>query len=452
MPVPANPPAPAPHAATGSAARRHARSGRRTPWWDVATWLLVLVVGVGLSAALRRWQEPGSALLPSFVRAWAVDVGPAAAAAAVLAVLVVVGGLRRWSDRLPWPWLLAGAYAVSAAWTVSLALVPAQGLAGRVDSTELIRAAAAVGDDPGGYLRSGATVGDNGLPPGGTLVIWALQHVGLHSAAALGLALALIGCLAVPFVLVAVRSLCHEPAARRLAPVLAIAPYAIWMTASIDCVVLALTAAAIACGTVGSEPDRTPLWAAGAGFLLGTASLVSYVAWLLAAAVVITYFVRRRPLPNLITGIAFLVPLFGAQLAGFVWSSGFWEARTRVAAASPTQSLPAWLLIDLLAVLAVTGPALVASARKVRRTPGWPFLLGAGVGLAFAVLTGLSRGDAERVLLPFLPWLLVAAVAPERRPVSGDPPERTAAEFPALLTAVGAVVAIVWRVAVDSPW
>ena len=427
-------------------------AGRRTPWWDVATWLGVLLAGAAISTALRHWQDPRSRGLPPFVRAWHLHVTPAAVVAGVIAALVILSGLRRWSDRLQWPVLLLGAFVVSAAWSIALALAGPHGLAGAAGSGGLFDQAASISGSPAAIFRSDGSAAAVGLPRGATLAVWFLQHAGLHSAAGVGLALTLAGCLAVPFVLIAVRSLCHEPAARRLAPVLIVAPYAIWLADSVDGLVLALTAAAIACGTVGSEPRRTPVWAAAAGLLLGAATLISYVAWLLAAAVVITYFVRRRPLPNLITGIAFLVPLFGAQLAGFVWSSGFASARSQVAGASPRQSLVAWLLVDIVAVLAVTGPAVVASARKIRRTPGWPFLVGAGIGLAFAVATGLSRGDAERVLLPFLPWLQVAAVAPERRPATGDPLERTAAVFPALLTAVGAVLAIGWRVVVESPW
>jgi hypothetical protein len=428
------------------------REDRHTPWSDIVIWMVTLAVGLALSYLLRRWQAPRFSALSPFVRAWHLRLNVADAVAAVIAVLVVLGGLRRWLDRVAWPFVLLGAFLVSAAWTVSLALAGTGGLAGRTVPGGITDAARAIGDSPGAYLRSATQPGAEGLPRGATLVVWGLQHLGLHTAAGVGLALTLAGCLSVPLVLIAVRSLCHEPAARRLAPVLAVAPYAIWMAGSIDGLVLTLTAGAIACGTVGSEPDRTPAWAAAAGFLLGIASLISYVAWLLAAAVVITYFVRRRPLPNLITGVAFLVPLFGAQLAGFVWSSGFTAARAQVSGTSPRQSLPAWLLVDVLAVLAVSGPTLVASARKIRRTPGWPFLLGAGIGLGFAVATGLSRGDAERVLLPFLPWLLVAAVAPERRPTSGDALERTAAVFPALLTAVGCVLALAWRIAIESPW
>ncbi len=427
-------------------------AGRRTPWWDVATWAGALLAGVAVSALLRRSQDQHARGPQPFVRAWQLHLTAAAVLAAVIAAVVIVSGLRRWSDRLPWPMLLLGAFVVSAGWSVALALAGPRGLAGAVGDGALYDQAASIGGSPGSFLRSSAQTGAPGLPRGATLAVWALQQAGLHSAASVGLALTVAGTLSVPLVLVAVRSLCHEPAARRLAPVLIVAPYATWLADSVDGLVLTLTAAAIACGTVGSEPRRTPLWAAAAGLLLGVATLISYVAWLLALAVVITYFVRRRPLPNLITGVAFLVPLFAAQPVGFVWSSGFAAARSQVADAAPHQPLAAWLVVDVVAVLAVTGPALVASARKIRRTPGWPFLVGAGIGLGFAVATGLSRGDAERVLLPFLPWLLVAAVAPERRPASDDPLERTAAVFPALLTAVGAVLAIVWRVAIRSPW
>jgi hypothetical protein len=433
-----------------TAPRRGVAAFASAPWSDMVVWGVLTVGGTAVAAAVRRSGDGRLPDVPPFARHWPPHGGLPAVVAAVLAALVVLAGLRGWAERLPWRAVLGASFLVATAWALALAATGA-GLTRAAGVDALTAAARAVGADPGSFLDAADTGAAGDVPPGGILVVWALQHAGVTTSARVSAALTVLGSLAVPCILVAVRSLCHEPAARRLAPVLSIAPFAVWTAGSIDAVVLALTAAAIACGLVGSEPRRTPAWAAAAGFLLGAATLVSYVAWGLAAAVVITYFVRRRPLPNLVTGFAFLVPLFGAQLAGFVWSQGFGSARTQLRAATSGRPGLVWLALDVVVVVAVAGPTLVASARKIRRTPGWPFLVGATIGLGFAVATGLSRGDGERALLPFLPWLLVAAVAPERRPTSGDPPERTAAVFPAALTAVGAAVAVLWQVLAAGP-
>ena len=86
-------------------------------------------------------------------------------------------------------------------------------------------------------------------------------------------------------------------------------------------------------------------------------------------------------------------------------------------------------------LLLAAGPALYASMRKLRNTPGWPFLVGAAAAVVFSVLAGLARGGVEHGVAAVLPWLTVAAVAPQRQagpPVPG----------PWLLVAAGAVTAV----------
>jgi hypothetical protein len=104
-----------------------------------------------------------------------------------------------------------------------------------------------------------------------------------------------------------------------------------------------------------------------------------------------------------------------------------------------------WTALSLVVLLLATGPALVASLRKVRNTPGWPFLVGAATAVAFSLVAGLARGGVEHAWLPFFPWLTVAAVAPERQ--GGELPPS-----PLLLAGAGAVIAIVIEAVLDSPW
>ena len=74
-------------------------------------------------------------------------------------------------------------------------------------------------------------------------------------------------------------------------------------------IVLLLAAGFVTLGVVGSEPGRSPVWALGSGLVLGCDALLNYaVAWL-GVSVVAVYFVRRRPLLNVFTGVGALVPL-----------------------------------------------------------------------------------------------------------------------------------------------
>jgi hypothetical protein len=104
-----------------------------------------------------------------------------------------------------------------------------------------------------------------------------------------------------------------------------------------------------------------------------------------------------------------------------------------------------WSGISLVALLLAAGPPLFASLRKVRNTPAWPFLVGAGLAVLFSVLAGLARGGVEHAWLPFFPWLTVAAVAPERQ---AGPPQPA----PVLLAGLGATVAVVVEAVLATPW
>ena len=138
--------------------------------------------------------------------------------------------------------------------------------------------------------------------------------------------------------------------------------------------------------------------------------------------------------------------MLGAGLLGFSWVDGLRVAHadwaTRV---EPYRSAVWWSGISLVALLLAAGPPLFASLRKVRNTPGWPFLVGAGIAVLFSVLAGLARGGVEHAWLPFFPWLTVAAVAPERQ--AGPP-----VPAPLLLVALGALVAVVVEAVLATPW
>jgi len=370
--------------------------------------------------------------------------------------LLLTLAVRGWFDRARWSAILLTGYGGLLAWAVALALVDGtsgltRGLLG--DDSYLIDVRD-VGDDPLGYLRtftdraaehSDAT---RGHPPGPVLLLWAAQRLGLTDHLALGLLVTAFGALTVPLVLSAVREVCGEAAARRYLPVLALAPYAIWLAVSLDAVGSTLGAAMVAAGVRATGRKGWPAagWAATAGVLLGVAALFSYAAPWLGLSVVCLYFARRRPFLNLATGLGALLPIVAVQLAGFGWVDGLLGAQrdyaTRI---GPYRSPVWWTGISLVALLLAAGPALVASARKVRRTPGWPFLAGAGAAVLFSIVAGLARGGVEHAWLAFFPWLTVAAVAPERR--AGDVPPA-----PVFLIGFGALTAIVVEAVLATPW
>lgn len=336
-----------------------------------------------LLAALALWSivsDPAS-VEPSGT-AWPYAVAPPLVAAALLTA-AHHGVLRDGG----WAVVLALAFAGSTVWTLSLAAT-------------------------NGSLWA-APASPTTTPPLPQFLLERSIEAGV-ARSSLTAVLCLLAALAVPLVAQAVRSLCGEPAARELLPVLTLAPFAV-LGGTAAAMAWVLGAAALAAAAFGSEPGRGGPRRLGVamlcGLLLGTASLFGFAAVLLGAGVICVFFVRRRPLLNVAAAAGFLVPILVAAAAGYDWTADLAAALAGPGSTRYTESLAA----AAVALLLLGGPALVASARSMRNTPGWPFLVAGSVGVLGAAVAGLL---AERVFvvawLPVLPWLLVAAVAPAR--------------------------------------
>ena len=427
---------------------------------DAALWSALVAVGlVGVALAVRadvRFGTPGVPFLGEY--RLQLRVGTVLAPAVAVAVLLAVhrGVHRRWR----WRPLLLASWAAAFAWTAALALVEGGNGFARpvaVSGAALLADVDAFAADPPGFLdradEPDAGLSDEGRsrPPGAVVLLWVLTRFGLERASSLGVALTALGCLAVPFVAVAVRSLCGEAAGRALLPALVLGPWAVWVAVSVDGVVGALTAGVVALACLAAE-RRDVRYASGAlavaaGLLLGVAAQISYSAPWLGLAAVLVFFVRRRPALLVLTGAAALVPLFVLQSLGFVWPDGLSVASedfaTRV---EPVRSYAAWAPVTVLVLVVAAGPVVVASARAVRRTPGWPFLVAALAATGFALFAGLARGEVERTWLPYFPWLLVAAVAP---PVRGG---AEASEVSPVLVGLGATAAVVLQAVLRTAW
>jgi len=425
---------------------------------DIAGWLLLCAAGALLTwLAVRSGARLGTAGAP-FLGRYGVELGPASLAAPAVAATVLTLAVRGWISRARWNFVLTASYVLTFAWTVALAIAD-----GSVGLTRALLAddgyltdVADVGNDPLGFLASFTDRSEEhsdatrGHPPGPVLLLWAARRIGLTDHLTLGLVITAVGALTVPLVLSAVRGVCGEESARRYLPVLVLAPWAVWLAVGAGGVVAALGAAMVAVGVYASDTARRG-WSAGlggvaAGALLGLAALLSYAAPWLGLSLVCLYFARRRPFLNAATGLGALLPVLAAELAGFGWVDGLMTAQqdylTRI---GPYRSPWWWSGISLVVLLLAAGPALVASLRKVRNTPGWPFLVGAGAAVAFSLAAGLARGGVEHAWLPFFPWLTVAVVAPERQ--GGELPPT-----PVLLAGTGAVTAVVIEAILLSPW
>jgi hypothetical protein len=429
------------------------------PWRDALGWTILALAGLALTAlAVRTGAQLGTASAP-FLGHYRLHLSPATLLAPAVAALTLALAAGSRLNRVRWRVVLVWSYVTALAWTLALALTNGTtGLTRALSAPEGYSAdLAAVGNRPAEFVRhftdhaAQLSVTARGHPPGPILLIWALQRAGVRDDLTLGLLVTALGALVVPLVLAAVSGTCGETAARRYLPVLALAPYAVWTAVSLDGVVAMLGAAMVAAGVHASARERTGWHAAGwagvAGLLAGVAALFSYAVPWLGLALILLYFARRRPFLNLASGVGALVPVLAAsRFLGFSWANGLamadadWASRV-----VPHRSAVWWGGISVVALLLAVGPPLFASLRKVRNTPAWPFLVGAGMAVLFSVLAGLARGGVEHAWLPFFPWLTVAAVAPERQ---AGPPVPT----PLLLTGLGVVLAVIVEAVLLRPW
>jgi methylthioxylose transferase len=425
---------------------------------DALRWAVLGLCGLALAAlAVQLDAHLGTASAP-FLGRYKIRVGPGSALAPLVAAAVLWSASQAPRRRRSWRKIQLFGYTAGLTWAIALALVDGwSGLTKALGSPEeYLGDVRRVGTDPLAYLRHftadapAHSVASRGHPPGPVLFLWLADQIGVDNHVLLGFLITALSALTIPLVLSAVRDSVGEAAARRYLPVLVLAPYAIWVAVSLDGLVATLGAAAIVAGLRASRTKVRGLqatgWALAAGLLTGVAALFSYSAPWLGLSIVFIYFARRRAFLNVVTGIGALAPVLTAQLLGFSWADGLVTAETDYASrVAPYRSVLWWSAISVVVLLLATGPAIVASARKVRNTAAWPFLVGAGAAVVFSIAAGLARGGVEHAWLPFFPWLTVAAVAPEK-PGGELPPT------PLLLTAVGAALAIVVEALLITPW
>jgi hypothetical protein len=239
-----------------------------------------------------------------------------------------------------------------------------------------------------------------------------------------------------------------EVLARRAALFVPLAPAALWIATSADALfagiaALGLTALAHAAATRGRRAD---LLAAAGGLALGLCLFLSYGLTLLAPLAVGMVLVRRWPFrgrrssaagpgpdrtagrvlwavrPLLVGGIVVLVLVLAARLAGFDWVQGLGLAarRTRQGQVWIDRPTAYFVFANVAALVISVGPAVVGGLAVARRSRLAVLPVAVAVAVAGALVSNLSKGEVERIYLPFAVWLLpFAALLPFRLPWPG---------------------------------
>ncbi|HST42103.1 MAG TPA: hypothetical protein VLK58_21465 [Conexibacter sp.] len=354
--------------------------------------------------------------------AWALP----ALAFALAAVAFAPALAQRLSPRR----LLAAVYAAALAWPPLLALSDGpRALAEPLQSRyEYLHDVGRVGS-PGRFLSDFTELLPTyathvkGHPPGMVLLLAGLDTVGFGGATAATVLVLLVAALAAPAALIALRAVAGTTAMRAAAPFVPLAPAAVWVATSADGLFMGIGACAVACVVLAAchgrarGGRRADALALVGGLLFGTALLLTYGAVLLGVIPAAVALHRRRIRPLLLAAIGAGTVVLGFALAGFWWLDGL-NATRELYAAGVASRRPylAFALIDLGALALATGPAVAVGLARLRN-PGRPLppraLLPAGALLAvtLATVSGMSRGEVERIWLPFMPWLLLATCA-----------------------------------------
>jgi hypothetical protein len=435
------------------------------PGRALALWAGFVVVGVawgtlwvaGAGVALRAAPLMGR---------WDVHAGWGLAPAVAIGA-VVVGWGPRLASRLAWPAVPWMAGLATTLWATALSASDGWArLTAPLTTRHEYEPLAAQIDDLGAFLDSYVVrLGDRpihvqGHPPGPVVVAWALDRIGLGGAGWLAaVAIAAWGA-AVAAALVAARAVAGEERARRAAPALAVVPAAVWAATSLDALFAGLVAGAIALAALaasrGSPPLAVAAGGAGAIALLSTYGAVPLL--LVALAVVVAVADRPQALVVAMACAAASVVVLAGSV-GFWWPEGlaatgraYWSG---IAAERPGLYLtlvgnPAALALAVgpavavglaglgplgpvgpigpigprsragdapgtLARLGGRGPLAVAVRRRLATVPrSWLLPGGALVAVCLADVSQMARGEVERIWLPFVPWLALAAPGDRR--------------------------------------
>jgi len=389
-----------------------------------AAWISLVVAGgllaIGLTDRAGRWLQARGHRMQVNAPPLTGNVDPRFPATAGMALAVGALGVARadrWSRRLTWRRLLWTALGAALLWGVALAAW--DGVAGFTRSAASpvdYRAAVPLIGSPARFLSAFvATIGRypshvRAHPPGLALIVNAMESVGLHGAGWVAGFEHLAAAASVPAVLLSVREVAGEARARGAAPFLVFLPAAVFWSSG-DAVFLGVGAWAVTLliFATGRRGLRADLLALGGGLLAGAGLFLSYGLVLLGLVPLVVAVARRawRPLVLALLPIAAWFAAFAA--AGFWWFDGLTATRAQYAVSlARVRPYPYFLAANLAALLVALGPAIWVALVRLRDRRLWLFVGAAIVAAVIADLSGLSKGEVERIWLPFMPWIAVA--------------------------------------------
>ena len=447
------------------------RRGWQWVMWVVGTAAVAVTIAISVrwGRSLQRTSPEiflGAAPLVgrNFRDGWDWRFGWGLIGAGGVAGLVIGGVWTDWWWRARLRWVVATSTAGATLFATALALTDGvDGIVYGVEHESEYLANLAITPPAASFVRHFVddidrySVHVRGHPPGYTLVLKVFDAIGLGGTWPVAvLQIVAVGVTSAG-VLVAVWAFAGPGWMRRTAPMLVVAPYALWMVSSADAVYSAVGACGVAACAMGQRSVRWSAvgWGLIGGTLLAALLFLTYggAMFLLVPAVPLVAALVRRHVGAWRTVAAATVAATAVTLAfaaaGFWWFDGvavtrreYWEGTAQF------RPLGYFAIANLAAACIAVGPATLAGLPVTWRTRReWPWaallVLGGVAALLAAHASQYTRAEVERIWLLFFPWIAIAGASLVRR-------DRRAGAC--LAVASQAACAIVLQAALVSKW
>jgi hypothetical protein len=205
-----------------------------------------------------------------------------------------------------------------------------------------------------------------------------------------------------------------EATARRAAPFLIVSPAAIWIATTAESLFAGIGAWAVTLLLLatGRRGRLSVIAGLGGGVLFGALMYLSYGHILLALIPIVVALDRRRVDVLGYAAVGALPIAVAFTVAGFWWFDGLAATRAEYAASvARTRPYGPFLVFNAAAFAISLGPATLAALTRLRQRSLWMLVGPALACVGFAGVTGLSKGEVERIWLPFALWVLAAGAA-----------------------------------------